>query len=294
MQILVLDDCSPEALEPLVREVAGDRVEYLRQPLNLGTYATENAGLSRCRGIWTHVLNDDDWVLPGFYATLQQALQDQPDTVGAACCAYVNTDEQGVTTWTPPPLRDGAGLLPDWVRTMGSGNPLHPVAVVVRRSVHEHLGGYYPPLNYCADWEFFKRAATFYQWWYEPKTLACYRDHSANTSSAGLADGSQIRDIGRAIELSRQYLPAESREAITVAAREKYVVYAFGLAAHYLQASNLKAGLSVLNAGLELSSAGPVLHYLLTFLAQPEAAPLLEELPGLFKTLEASLAPPDE
>ncbi|MET0790114.1 MAG: glycosyltransferase, partial [Polyangiaceae bacterium] len=290
----VMDDCSPEALEPIVRELGSERIEYVRQPKNLGTYATENAGLKLCRGIWTHILNDDDWVLPGFYQTLQRALQDQPDTVGAACCGYVNTDEHGETTWTPPPFREGAGLLPDWVDTMGSGNPTHPVAVVVRRSVHEHLGGYYPPLNYCADWEFFKRAATFYQWWYEPDTLACYRDHTANTTSAGLADGSQIRDIGRCIELSRQYLPELTRDAITTAAQEKYVSYAFGMAAHYLQSSNLEAGLRVLNAGLELSHSARVLHYLLSLLAQPEAEPLLRALPGLLATLEASRSAGEE
>lgn len=288
MQILVMDDCSPEALEPIVRELGGERIEYVRQQQNLGTYATENAGLRLSRGIWTHVLNDDDWVLPGFYETLERALRDQPDTVGAACCGYVNTDAQGAITWTPPPFRAGAGLLPDWLRTMGSRNPTHPVAVVVRRSVHEHVGGYYPPLNYCADWELYKRAATFYQWWYEPETLACYRDHGANTTSAGLADGSQIRDIGRAIELSRQYLPVDRRDELSAAAQANYLEYAFGLALDYLQSSNLEAGLRVLNAGLELSRSPRVLHYLLSFLAQPEAEPLLSALPDLLVNLEQS------
>lgn len=288
LQLLVVDDCSPEALEPIVRELGRDRIEYLRQPTNLGTYATENAGLRLSRGIWTHVLNDDDWVLPGFYETLQRALRDQPDTVGAACCGYVNTNAQGETTWTSPPFRSDSGLLPDWLRLMGSRNPTHPVAVVVRRSVHEHVGGYYPPLNYCADWELYKRAATFYQWWYEPATLACYRDHGANTTSAGLADGSQIRDIGRAIELSKQYLPEAFREEISAAAQANYIEYAFGLALDYLQASNLEAALRVLNAGLELSRSPRVLHYLLNFLAQPEAEPLLAALPNLLVNLEHS------
>lgn len=288
MQILVMDDCSPEALEPIVREVGHGRVEYVRQTQNLGTYETENAGLRLCRGMWTHILNDDDWVLPSFYETLNRALREQPETVGAACCGYVNTDAQGTTTWVPQPIQPHAGLLPNWLHTMGSGNPTHPVAVVVRRSVHEHLGGYYPPLNYCADWEFYKRAATFYQWWYEPQTLACYRDHKANTTAAGLADGSQIRDIGRAIELSKQYLPESSRDEITAAAQDRYVSYAFGLAADYLQASNLEAALRVLNAGLELSRAPHVLRFLLSFLAQPEAEPLLIELPELLVNLERS------
>jgi len=221
MQILVIDDCSPEPLEPLVRELGGARIEYMRQTQNLGTYATQNAGLCASRGIWTHILNDDDWVLPGFYETLERALRDQPSTVGVACTSYVNTDAQGETTWTPPSLRSDAGLLADRLRTIGSRNPTHPVAVVVRRSVHEHVGGYYPPLKYCADWELYKRAATFYDWWYEPRALACYRAHGSNTTSAGLADGSQIQDIARAIELSQQYLPAE-RCAETAPRLEKF------------------------------------------------------------------------
>jgi glycosyltransferase involved in cell wall biosynthesis len=288
MQILVMDDCSPEALEPIVRELGVGRIEYVRQAQNLGTYKTENAGLCLSRGIWTHILNDDDWVLPGFYETLQRALQEQPDSVGAACCGYVNTDAQGETTWTSPPFRPEAGVLSDWLRQMGSRNPTHPVAVVVRRSVHERVGGYYPPLNYCADWELYKRAATFYDWWYEPDTLACYREHGANTTSAGLADGSQIRDIGRAIELSKQYLPADCRDEISLAAQEIYIEYAFGLAVDYLQARHLTAALSVLNAGLELSRSPRTLHFLLSLLALPEAEPLLSALPELFLRLEQS------
>src|SRR5262245_29938480 len=58
MEILVLDDCSPQALEPIVRQVCGQRVSYIRQPKNLGTYANENHGLAMSRGMWIHILND--------------------------------------------------------------------------------------------------------------------------------------------------------------------------------------------------------------------------------------------
>src|SRR5437588_1826656 len=64
MEILVIDDSSPAELAPIVRDICGSRATYIRQETNRGTYATENAGISMARGIWTHVLNDDDYVLP--------------------------------------------------------------------------------------------------------------------------------------------------------------------------------------------------------------------------------------
>jgi hypothetical protein len=286
MEILVIDDCSPHALEPIVRRVGGDRVRFVRNNSNLGTFATVNLGISMCRGTWTHILNDDDWVLPGFYRTFRAALEHQPESVGAACCAFENVDDAAQRRYSPGVLRHQPGIIENWLARIGAGNMLHPVAVVVRRSTYEAVGGYLPELNFCADWEFYKRSATRFAWWYEPKVLACYRQHAGNTTAAGLADGSQIRELGRAIEISRSYLPADVRDSITQSASDMYAVYSFNVAHKFLNESNLGAALTVIKAGLALSTSDPVLNELLKLLSQPSAGPLRPLLAEFFRRVE--------
>jgi glycosyltransferase involved in cell wall biosynthesis len=290
MEIIVIDDCSPHPLEPIVRQVGGERITYVRQKANLGTYPTQNAGLAMSRGLWMHILNDDDWVLPGFYGTFQAALRSQPESVGAACCLYATTTADGQPTWTPPLLRMTPGVIQDFVQIVGTRNPIHPVATVVRRSVHERLGGYYPGLKYAADWELNKRIAVHYDWWYEPRVLACYREHEQSCTHESVLSADQIREFGRAIEMSHAYLPEYCRDQITAAARDYFAVYALHRAELFFAAGDAAAAIRQLQEGLRLSTSTVIVDRLVSLFGQPEALPIRRLLPQLMMMLQPQAA----
>ena len=75
-------------------------------------------------------------------------------------------------------------------------------------------------MKYTSDWEFYKRSAIFYDWWYEPRMLACYREHEKNCTTEAVLSGDQIRELGRAIEMTEPLLPLGIRPQITAAARD--------------------------------------------------------------------------
>jgi glycosyltransferase involved in cell wall biosynthesis len=143
MQILVVDDCSPTDLKKTVDAIAPGRVEYYRHPENLGNAHTFNSGLQKATGHWIHLLHDDDWVLPNFYQKLQRSLCEQPEIVGAACCRYVITDSNRNWISLSNLHRSISGILHDWLSIVAVNNPLNPPAVVIKRSVYEHIGGYH-------------------------------------------------------------------------------------------------------------------------------------------------------
>src|SRR5690349_14574480 len=67
MQIAVMDDYSTDAdLARLVQDIGGGRVEYFRQPENVGSLRNFETCLRRSRGRLVHLLHGDDKVLPGF------------------------------------------------------------------------------------------------------------------------------------------------------------------------------------------------------------------------------------
>jgi protein O-GlcNAc transferase len=287
MEILVIDDCSPADLEPIVRQVGGDRIRYVRNPTNLGTYATENAGLSLARGVFTHILNDDDWVLSGFYSTFKKVLQGQPASVGAACCLYQNVSPDGQPSWRPPAIQPKAGILQDWMKRIGTANMLNPASVVVRREVYEHVGGYHLRMKYCADWEFYKRSAVFYDWWYEPTLLACYREHEENCTYEGLLSGEQVRQLGQAIEISHQYFPYLVRDQISATAREHYAIYSIWRALPFVKSGHVDVGVRLVQEGLKLSSSSKVLEELIRFLAETDVRPIRELFPKLSEMVKS-------
>jgi protein O-GlcNAc transferase len=222
MQILVVDDASPVDIAPIVHRIGQGRVQYHRSPKNLNQPGIFNLGLQMAVGEWIHLLHDDDWVLPGFYQKMQQALEPQQTGIGAACCRYAMTDAVGHWQGVSPSLHPVAGILPRWLHTIGTKNPLNPPAVVIRRTAYETLGGYHPDLGFTSDWEMYKRIATDYRWWYLPETLVCYRRHGESATEYFAQTQQQQAQIMRAIEISQTYLPSQLCDALTDRAIENY------------------------------------------------------------------------
>src|SRR5688572_18282566 len=71
MQIQVVDDYSTDTdVRQLVQDVGRGRIEYFRQPQNVGSVRNFETCLNRSRGRIIHLLHADDKVKPGFYKKL--------------------------------------------------------------------------------------------------------------------------------------------------------------------------------------------------------------------------------
>ena len=160
MQIEVLDNCStlgdPEAV---IREMGGGRIAFHRQTHNLGIAGNFNACIERARGQWVHILHGDDTVRPDFYSRARAAVTAHPEVAAALCrIIYMDEDSQwmGLTeleSRTPGVLDGGFA----WRQFLDQR--IQFVAMVVRRSTYEELGGFRPSLPHCLDWDMWKRIA---------------------------------------------------------------------------------------------------------------------------------------
>ncbi|MER7395958.1 glycosyltransferase family 2 protein [Streptomyces sp. NPDC000151] len=86
-EFLLVDDCSrdgtPQILERAERELPGARL--LRHEQNGGLATARNTGLDAARGEYITFLDGDDWLAPGYYQELLDAMED----LG---CDFVRTD----------------------------------------------------------------------------------------------------------------------------------------------------------------------------------------------------------
>ncbi|MDR9898734.1 glycosyltransferase [Aetokthonos hydrillicola Thurmond2011] len=207
MQIEVVDDHSTkDEPEAVVRELAGDRVSFYRQPENVGHVKNFNTCLQRTRGKLIHLLHGDDCVREGFYRKMQQGFDKQPE-IGAAFCRHIFMDETGHWQYLSKILQPQSGALNNWLEKIVVKQYVQTPSIVVRRNVYEDLGGFDQRLLWYEDWEMWVRIAANYPVWYEVEPLAIYRLHSGSSTGKMVRTGENIRDVRRGLEIVRSYLP---------------------------------------------------------------------------------------
>ncbi|MHC5745433.1 MAG: glycosyltransferase family 2 protein [Nostoc sp.] len=278
MEILVIDDASTPPLYQLVNAIGRGIVRYYRNPQNLRQQGTWNAGVTNSRGLWIHLLHDDDYVLPGFYTRLKQGLEGCPDSVGAAFTGYENINETGEITFRQQLYGTDKGIVSDLLLYVGVANPLNPPAVVIRRTTYERLGGYHPELTSTLDWELYKRIATFYDWWYEPEILVHYRVHSQSMRTELSLSGDRVASIRRSIEISESYLPADLCAGITAQSRKHYFISCLADTEVPLKAGHLTGAFRTLEEILKIDQSAESLAQLFAWLRTDIATPLRDEI----------------
>jgi glycosyltransferase involved in cell wall biosynthesis len=255
MQIEVINDGGTpvcEEIAAIVRAVAGDRVTFYKHSYNLGHPHIFNLCIERARGQWVHILHDDDWVQPGFYTAMKSGIEQAPE-IGSAFCRHVYADVRGVHRELAPLEKLTPGVHTQWLQRIVEACWVQTPAIVVKRHAYEQLGGYCPEANSAFDWEMWKRIAVHYPVWYEPRTLACFRVHSASESDELIRNGQQLADTRRAIEISRTYLPEAVADKFSDAAQKYYAVLALNRAKQLFEKKQYHAAFENIREGLACS-----------------------------------------
>jgi glycosyltransferase involved in cell wall biosynthesis len=215
MHIEVVDDCSTkDDPEAVVRELAGDRVHFYRQPKNQGAIGTFNTCAARSRGQWVHILHGDDTIRPGFYERAERAILSQPE-IGAVFFRYIYMFEDG--HWqhlSELESRRPTVLGKEFLGRMLLTNEIMFPAMVVRREVYETLGGFRPQLVHCADWDMWTRTTMHYPVFYDPEPLACYRIHAGADTARLVKSGENVEDERRFVDVLTSYVPPEERRGV--------------------------------------------------------------------------------
>jgi glycosyltransferase involved in cell wall biosynthesis len=240
MQIQVVDDHSTaDDPEAVARELGRGRVEFHRQPRNIGHTRNFDTCIRLARGRLVHILHGDDRVLPGFYRTLEAAFDADPE-IGAAFCRVQVVDQAGNPRYEVPPLQPESGRVARGPRVMAVEQPVETPSIVVRREVYEALGGFDGRLRSCGeDLEMWVRIAARYPVWYEVEPLAVYRTHPRSLSGASFRTGQNIRDVRLAIETCRASLPRDEADEIAAQAKERAALWALAIAVDAITARDL-------------------------------------------------------
>ena len=203
MQIEIVDDCSPDVdVQQLVRAAAGDRVCFSRTTKNMGLAGCWNTCIERARGEWVHILHQDDYVLPGFYAEIESIAKSHPEISLIAVRSFYVNEEEVIDALTPrvKNLEEGGRSVAELLYL----NPIECPGVTVRRSAYLKHGEFRLDLSYTLDWEMWTRIIGLEGGLVSSKVLACYRLASGNTTSRLTRTGQNLVDIARVHRLFAQ------------------------------------------------------------------------------------------
>jgi glycosyltransferase involved in cell wall biosynthesis len=231
MQIEVVDDCSTDVdVAQLVLQVGKGRIDYYCQPVNVGSLRNFETCLNRSRGKYVHLLHGDDKVKNGFYDEITRLFDMFPEA-GAAFCAHDHIDMNGRVRFTKTAEADHPTILTNWLPKLAEAQRVQYIAMVVKRSVYEHLGGFFGVV-YGEDWEMWARIARHYPIAYTPKNLAQYREHELSISNDSFITGKNLKDIRTVIEIIMTYLPPQDRRRIKGRAEKIYAYYSLNRRSH--------------------------------------------------------------
>lgn len=273
MQIEVVDDHSTnDDPEAVVRELAGDRVSFYRQPQNVGHVKNFTTCLQRSRGKLIHLLHGDDCVREGFYRKMQQAFDTQPE-IGAAFCRHIFMNEIGHWNNFSEILQQQSGVINNWLEKIVAKQYIQAPAIVVRREVYEKLGSFDHRFRfYYEDWEMWVRIATQYAVWYEVEPLAIYRIHSASNTGHTVCTGENMQEVRCGLEIVQSYLsnylPQSTVTSCLNANKKNSAIFALGTAHNMLMTGNLSAATAQVQEAFKCNISPKIIIALFYFTAK--------------------------
>jgi hypothetical protein len=162
VRVLIIDDCSPDDTPAVASRLAADpRVEYRRNPENLGLIGTANEGLAWAEGDYVVLISADDLLVPGALQRATTVMEANPRVgmvYGHAPYWHVGSAPPRLKgQWKGTQVWRGA----DWIRLRcrSGHNCISSPEVVVRTAVQRAVGGYDPACTHCSDLNMWLRIA---------------------------------------------------------------------------------------------------------------------------------------
>lgn len=102
LELLVIDDCSDDNTEEVVKSVEDARIRYIPRSINRGASAARNMGIHEAKGEYIAFLDSDDQWLPRKLEIQLKVFEDTDwPNLGIVMCGYLSQHEMGTKRVLP-------------------------------------------------------------------------------------------------------------------------------------------------------------------------------------------------
>lgn len=163
VEIILADDAGCAETRRLAAEMLSEKDVLISRPGMKGPAESRNIGIELARAPWIGFLDDDDRLVPGWFAALEAALADPTPRVIFGDYLLCNADGSN-------PQHQDAGAAP--VRRLRIRNMIHSAAFVMPRCVKARFE---PALRSHEDWDFLLSLYAELPFQYLPVVASEYR-----------------------------------------------------------------------------------------------------------------------
>lgn len=172
IELIVVDDCSLDGTQDIVKSFGDARITLIQQERNQGLPHALNTGFAHARGDYLTWTSDDNYFA-------ETALEKMVSFLKATNCCFVYCDYYMFDDGNPAELK--MMQLPD-VRTLNKQNTIGPCFLYSRR-VKESTGDYDPDTRLAEDYDYWLRVTKKFDMVHLPQPLYFYRLHATSLTS---------------------------------------------------------------------------------------------------------------
>ena len=137
-ELIVVDDCSTDETEQVVRSFSDDRIKYIRHDRNRRVSAARNTGIRCARGEYVAFLDDDDEWLPEKLQKVLEVFRNSDPEVGLVYTGEMILDARGKIVEISKATKSG------WIyeTVLASCFIGSPSRVTVKKQVLDRVAGF--------------------------------------------------------------------------------------------------------------------------------------------------------
>ena len=182
-EIVVVDDCSTDNSEEIVKSFKDPRIRFSKNEKNLGMVPNTNKALKLARGEFVGILHPDDYYDSKMIETALKMFDKNPE-IGFTYSSYVVVDENGEVV-TKVELCDCNKLFKakEGFKKLALRNYAPPSAVLFRKKCYEDVGPFDEEFPYPNDWNMWLRISLKYDSACLSDCLCYYRIHESSVST---------------------------------------------------------------------------------------------------------------
>lgn len=212
LELIIVDDCSIDNTEEVVKNIKDERIIYIRQACNKGAPVARNLGIKLAKGDYIAFQDsDDEWMVEKLEKQMKAFSRASLKT-GVVYTGFWRIEKEKKVYI--PNIRIGKKEV-DIHNKLLKGNFVTTQVAVVKKECFENLGGFDERLPRFQDWELWIRISRHYKFFFidEALSIAYLQKDSISTSvdaletALNLIEGKHAKEfIGQGINpLSDKY-----------------------------------------------------------------------------------------
>ena len=158
-EVIVVDDCSSDNTENVVKSFCDERIRYIRHERNRGAASARNTGIKTAKGEYVAFQDSDDEWLPGKLEKQMKAFGSGSSNLGVVYTGFWLIDQNRKTLCPPSFVKQTDGEIHDALLEI---NFVSTPTAVVRKECFEKAGMFDENLPRLQEWELWLRISKHY------------------------------------------------------------------------------------------------------------------------------------